>query len=319
MKNILSILIILVVIVGGYFLLNKNKTLKEDGSIRVGVIESLTGVAAYYGEENRKGVEIALKEIENKYPNLEFEVYHEDSMYTPKGGLDAYNNLKNRYGLDVVITHASPVSLAIQPVAKTDGILQIAVSSSAKNFSTPNDLSFRVSPTTDIEVKVMADFIKSKNYQKISILYFNNDIGVSVAGSLEKELDGSNSAIATKDAFALDATDYRTYLTKAKQANSDALYLIGTAAHLSNILKQASELGIKAQALGFRTVEDPTLIKNAGALAEGFIYTYAFDANDNREETKRFVEAYQNTYNTLPDGYAAEGYEGGMMLVGYGI
>jgi branched-chain amino acid transport system substrate-binding protein len=89
---------------------------------------------------------------------------------------------------------------------------------------------------------------------------------------------------------------------------------VGTAAHISNILKQADELGIKAQFLGFRATEDPVLIKNAGALAEGFIYTYAFDANDDSPEVRNFAEAFRSKYSTIPDGYAAEGYEG-MMLV----
>ncbi len=303
-----------IIIIGGIFLFTQDDQPLVSEPIKIGVIESLSGFAAYYGEENKKGVEVALSEIAEKYPDLKFDVYHEDSLYTAKGGVDAYNNLKSRYGLDAVMTHASPVALAIQPLAKTDGILQMAVSASAKNFSSANDLSFRVSPITDIEVKVLSDFIKNKGYKKVSVLYFNNDIGVSIADSLARELEGSFSAVVTQDAFPLDATDYRTYLAKIKQASPDSVYAVGTAAHLSNILKQAKELDIEAQFLGFRASEDPVLLKNAGDLAEGFIYTYAFDANDSVTETRRFVDAYNSTYHSLPDGYAAEGYEG-MMLV----
>ncbi len=306
--------ILTIAIVGGYFLLNKTQNLSGNQPIKIGSIESLSGVAAYYGEENKKGVEIALIEIAKKYNNLNLQIYHDDSLYSAKGGVDAYQNLKNRYGLHAVITHASPVALAIQPLAKTDGILQMAVSASAKKYSSPNDLSFRVSPTTDEEVKVTADFIKSKKYKKVSILYFNNDVGVSASESLTNELAGSSSAVVTKEAFALDATDYRTHLLKIKQASSDAVYAVGTAAHLSNILKQADELKLKVQFLGFRSSEDPLLIKNAGPLAEGFIYTYGFDSQSDTPEIKSFVRSYKTKYNSVPDGYSAEGYEG-MMLV----
>jgi branched-chain amino acid transport system substrate-binding protein len=313
MKKITSILLVAIVILGGYFLLNKNKTLQVSEPIKVGIIESLTGSAAYYGQENKNGVEIAMAEIATKYPDLKFEVYHEDSLYTPKGGVDAYNALKARYKLDAVITHASHVSLAIQPLAKADGILQMGVSASAKNFTSPNDVSFRVSPTIETEVEIMADYIKEKGYKKVSVMYFNTDVGINILDAIKVELAGSGSQVSTEDAFALDATDFRTYLAKVKQAQSDAIYAIGTAAHLSNILKQANELGIKVQFLGFRAAEDPTLTKNAGVLAEGFVYTYAFDSEDNRKETKDFVGAYKAKYNSVPDGYAAEGYEG-MML-----
>lgn len=314
MKKLFIILVVIILVIGGYTLFNKKEVAPAGDTIRVGVIESLSGFAAYYGEENKKGVEIALSVIEEKYPHLDFVVYHEDSMYNARGGLDAYNNLKNRYGLDAVITHASPVALAVQPVAKADGILQMAVSASAENFSSPDDLSFRVSPITDMEVTVMADFIQNRGYEKISVIYFNNDIGVSVLQSLQEELSDSQSRIVTEDAFPLDAIDYRTYLAKAKQAEADAVYAVGTAAHISTMLKQAQELRLNVQFLGFRASEDPVLTQNAGNLAEGFIYTYAFDADDERDEVKDFVEIYQSTFNSVPDGYAAEGYEG-MMLI----
>jgi len=62
--------------------------------INVGAIESLSGNAAYYGEQNRKGVEIAREETQAKFPNFKIEVLHEDSQYTAQGGVAAYRKIK---------------------------------------------------------------------------------------------------------------------------------------------------------------------------------------------------------------------------------
>ena len=315
MKKTIWIVAAVVILLGIAWWGNSKPNISTTGLIKVGVAESLTGVAAYYGEENRKGVEVALDEISKKYQDLNFEVYHEDSLYTAKGGVDAYQNMKNRHGLDAVITHASAVSLAIQPLAKQDGILQMAVSSSAKTYSSPDDLSFRMSPTSDAEAQVMADFIKSRNYKRLGLIYMNNDFGVSVISSLENELrDNPNVEVIGKEGFVLEATDFRTILAKLRTSNPDSIFVVATASHLNNLLRQAKELGITPQFLGPRSTEDPILLKNSKDVAEGFIYTYGFDANNTTSETRRFVEAYRTAYNSLPDGYAAEGYEG-MMLV----
>jgi branched-chain amino acid transport system substrate-binding protein len=313
-KTWVAVIAIIIILAGVWYYQTQVSAPATGETIKIGVIESLSGSAAYYGEENKKGVEVALDEIRSKYPNLDFQVYHEDSLYTAKGGVDAYTNLQARYDLDAVITHASPVAMAIQPLAKNDGILQMAVSASARQYSSLGDLSFRTSPTTDTEIKVLADFIKSKQYKNIAILYFNNDIGVSVTNSLVDNLANYSGTVVSQEAFVLDTVDYRTYLLKIKQLNPDVVFVAGTAAHLSTILRQASELGVETQFLGFRASEDPLLIKNAGSLAGGFIYTYAFDSLGNDKLTRAFVHAFKNKYDAWPSGYAAEGYEG-MKLV----
>ena len=286
-------------------------TQQEQPTFRVGIIESLSGNAAYYGEPNLKGVEIAKEVIAEKYPWLKIEIVHEDSKYTAQGGVEAYRKLQDVQYIDAVITHASPVSLAIQPLARQDGILQMAVSASARTYSSPDDLSFRVSPTTDIEAETISDFLLSKNFSRLSILYMNNDIGLSVTNSVKEKLNQKNPeiSIVTEDTFALDNTDFRTQLLKAREKNPDAIFVPSLASHIALILRQAKEINLDVQFLGFRASEDPVLL-NAGELAEGFVYSYGFDPSGESGEIKTFSETFKGKYGVKPDGYAAEGYEG---------
>jgi len=316
MKNYLgAVLAIGVIAVGGWYLVNSSAP-KVD-ALTIGVIESLTGNAAYYGEETRKGVELAKKELQEKYGDVVVVTNHQDSFYTPKGGVDAYNAIRASGPVDAVITHASPITMAVQPLAAADGVLQMAVSASVKNYSSPNDLSFRTSASTDFEAERIAQFISEKKYARLGILFFQNDIGVSVSESLKAELAkrGAETTIVFSEGFVITSTDFKTQLAKLKAAGADAVYIVGLASNVANILNQAADLSYGPQFLGFRSSEDPTLLTNAPTASEGFIYTYNFDPAGTSAPVQNFSKAFEEEYGHQPDAYAAEGYAGMKLIV----
>lgn len=281
----------------------------EGESLKIGVISTLTGAAAYYGESTMKGAEVGLVVAKEKYPDLDIKLFHEDSLFTPKGGIDAYTKLRSTEGIDAVITQASNIGVAVQPLALKDGILQISASVLANNYSTPNDLSFRLTPKGDIEIGPTITYFKEKGIKKIAILGMNNEIGVSLSDSLTKEAAVAGIEIAVKESFAPDATDFKTQLAKIKQSGPEAIYLGTIAAQTAQILKQADELGIQGPFFSYRATEDPNLVKNAPTLASRVIYTNAFDLNSENKETKDFISAWNAEYDEAPNGYAAEAYE----------
>lgn len=311
LKNILLTLglVVILALLG----IASSKNGGRSDTVTIGSIESLSGPATFYGEENKKGVELAKEEFAAKYPNLKFTVIHEDSLYTAKGGVDAYQKIKATTKMDAVITHASQVSLAIQPLVKADTIIQMGVSSSADKYTTPDDYSFRVSPRTEIETKTIADFIQQKGYKKLAILYMNNEIGVSVTTALKTHLSGKPVELVGEEAFALDATDFRTQILKFKQAGADIVFVPALASHTINIIKQAQENSFGAQLIGFRAAEDPTL-KAASPSVDGFLYSYAYDTSIDNAENKKFTTAFEKKYGQAPSGYAAEGYESFRLL-----
>ncbi|MDP1695269.1 MAG: ABC transporter substrate-binding protein [Candidatus Woesearchaeota archaeon] len=309
-KKHLGIIGIIIVILIGIFIFNS--TTKTEEIIKIGVTQSLSGSAAYYGQENMKGVEIAKEEISKDYPTFNFKVFHEDSFFTAKGGVDSYKKMREIDNIEAIITHASSVSLAVQPLAQNDKILQMAVSASALTYSTPNDLSFRTSPTTNVEAKTIADYIIKKGYKKVSILYMNNEIGVSITESLKKELKDKDATvmIISEEGFLTDETDFKASLLKIKESDANIVFIPALASNILLILKQAKEIDLEVQFIGFRSTEDANLINNAGELAEGIIYSYGFDPHSELSQVKRFVNAYREKYGKNPDGFSAEAYEG---------
>ncbi len=304
--------LVLIIISLSYIALTGYTTEDKKETIRIGILLPLSGNAAYYGQASQRGIEIAREEITEKYPNMDIEVYYEDSLYTPKGGVDSYNKLIGVNKIDAVITAASQVSLAVLPLSTKDGIFQMAIFSSADKYTVPNDLSFRVSARNEIEAAKTAEFVKEKDFKRLGIIYLNNDFGVGFKESLKKELikNKAGTKIVAEEGILLTDADFKTQLSKIKESKADVIFMVGVASQYSIILKQAKEMGIKAQFISMRSAEDPVLLKTAGDAAEGLVYTYPFDANSEDSEIREFTSAFIKKYNETPDAYAAEGYEG---------
>jgi branched-chain amino acid transport system substrate-binding protein len=62
-KWLIWLVIVILVVAGGWFALKDGNTATETGPIKIGVSMPFSGEAASYGEAGRAGLELALKEI----------------------------------------------------------------------------------------------------------------------------------------------------------------------------------------------------------------------------------------------------------------
>jgi branched-chain amino acid transport system substrate-binding protein len=309
--KILSIVAIAVVIIVGFSINNSEKK----GELNIGVISALTGNVAFLGNSNMKGTEVGKIKAQSEYPKLAINLYQEDHMFSPKVGIDAYNKLRQSNNISALVTMASNVSVAVAPLSIKDNVLDIAASTLAKDYSTPNDLTFRLTPRAENESSIAIQTLSQKGVKKLGILYMNNEIGTSLRDALVESAKTSDVKIITEEGYAPDSTDFKTPLLKMKSADIDGLYLAALSPHTAIILKQANELKIKVVFFSYRAAEDPVLVQNAGVLAEGLLYTSAYDINSNSAENTEFIKLFKEKYNEVPNGYAAEAYEAVRLIV----
>ncbi|NDE68130.1 hypothetical protein EB052_00825 [bacterium] len=311
----IAIAVIVLILVFAGYLSMKGKT--SNGLI-IGDISSLSGNTAYIGESTMRGVEIGKAKALIEHPGISLNVYHEDSALMPKVGIDAYNKLRDANHMNALIVMGSNVSMAVKPLAAKDGMLFIAASTLANGFSSPDDLSARMTSKADIESVPAVDYLVSKHYSKLGIIYMQNEIGTSLDSSLKKAVEDTKGAvkIVDEEGYAMDNKDFRTLVLKMKQAGVDSIYVAGLAPHTAIILNEADAIGLRNTIfLSYRAAEDPVLIKNAGVLAERLVYTSAYDVNGLSASNTDFVKAYEAKYGELPNGYAAEAYEATRLIV----
>jgi branched-chain amino acid transport system substrate-binding protein len=121
------------------------QTKKELMEIKIGAIFALTGDAAPYGERAKRGVELALEEI-NKggIKGRKIKITYEDSQGNPQKAVSAFLKLIN---LDKVKFILGPLSttevLAIAPMAEKEKILILTPTASAPQITKAGDYIFR--------------------------------------------------------------------------------------------------------------------------------------------------------------------------------
>ena len=304
-KLIISIVLILVIIVIGFFFIRGNvngNATKDSNTLKIGADIPLTGASSQYGESIRNGMELGKEELAKKGVNVD--IYYEDSQADPKQGVNAYNNLilKNP---NAIVSLYSRVSIPLIPLAERDKVPLIMTIMSAKFDK--NNYTLRYYPDNYGYVDALFKGIRVGKYSNISILYLNDEYGTSVKDALEKDAKDKNINVLSEESFSPGTSDFKTQLTKIQNKNPDAIFIISSApTEVTNCLRQIKELGIKSD---FYDVGGVLSIKSVrdNAPSEG-VYTTAFPSTLGITGNE-FNKEYQQKYNKDPFYPAAFGYD----------
>ena len=307
-------LVVLALVIAGLVTMSRQKA--ENETIKIGVIAPLTGVRADAGEFTQNALAIAEEEI-NTDPARRFKVQFlfEDSRYEPAPAVSALRKLidvdRVRY---VIGPHGSSEVLAAAPVAEQAKIVLIAPASQTSEVSQAGDYIFRIIHNSAQEAPVSAVFVAEKmKSDTIHFLALNTAITDAYLKDFTPPFEAAGKKIGLVEKFDSKAGDFKTELVKIKAKNPSGIFLIATPKHAGLILKQASELGIKAQFYNIG-VEGPELIQLAGSAAEGPLYPYSYDSAGNNERTKRFYGAYTARFAREPDTVAANVYDAAFLI-----
>ncbi len=309
MRNQINIILILVITSIALIL-----GCAKEKEIKIGVITPLTGEGATYGEDTKRGVDLAVEEI-NKKGGIDgkmITVIYEDDQIDPETGTKAIQKLISINKVPVIIgAFGSSVSLAIAPIAEKNRVVLFSASSTADALKDAGDYFFRNVPPNSAQGKSAAEFAIDKlKVKTAAILYMNNDYGVSLTKAFENFFLQRGGTIVITENYNPGDRDFRTQLSKIKDKQPDIVFYPGHYQESGIILKQARELGIKSVFIGGDGSYSPELIKIAGGAAEGSYYTLmAMGYGIADEEIKRFTNSFNTKYSLEPDVYSAYAYD----------
>lgn len=313
MKKYLIITVVLVAVVA-VLVFSKTKTKQAPGknqALKIGISLPLTGSIAHLGESAQKGIELADEELKRDHPEQSLKYYIEDNAFTGKAAVSAYRKLKDSDNIDAIITASSPATLATQPLAQQDNILQMAIFASTPAYSSPNDLSFRVFPRSEKEAEAIIKHLGNGKRQRLAIIYINNDFGQGVFKSVSAKLAGGDNPLkmVSNESYLPDTTDFKTQLAKIKSTNPQSLLMIATAQDVISIMRQAKVMGLNMEFLATSSASDPAVLA-ATADTEGLLVTDLFDPNSSDKHVQDFISNFKQKFGTVPNMYAVQGYDG---------
>jgi branched-chain amino acid transport system substrate-binding protein len=288
-------------------------------SYRIGVITPLTGGEANYGRSTQRGIDLALEEINSRLreKNIAFTAVYEDDQMNATAGSNAIQKLTAVDKVPVIIgPFGSSVVLAVAPIAERSRTVIISASATADDIANAGDYTFRIVPPNRRQAQDVANFVwKKLGAKRASILYLNNDYGLSLRNVFEPTFKQLGGQVLTVDSFESGATDFRTQLTKIKVAGPDVVFFPDHYKESALIVKQAKELGLNTVFIGGDGAVTEDLLKLAGDSANGsYFANMAMDYESADPRVRAFLSAYRAKYQDEPDTYAAYAYDAAQIV-----
>ncbi len=287
---------------------------KKEKETKIGAIMPLTGDNAVYGDALKKGMDLAIEEInsEGGIEGNKLSVLFEDSQAEPQKGVSAFNKLTKVDRVSMIIgAMFSAVTLAIAPVAEREKIVLLSPTSSAVDITNAGDYIFRIYPSDAYDGLFLADFaVNNFKAKTASILYIQVASVSAIVKVFEERFEEYGGIILVKESYAEGAKDFRTQLIKIKQSNPDIIFLPGYLREMAIQLTQSKELGIKKPVLSISTFYDSKIFDLAKDAAEGVIFsTPFFDPEGKNPVVRQFVDNFSKKYGEKPNIWSGYGYD----------
>lgn len=289
-------------------------------TVKIGLIEPLTGSVAYNGTTAVDGVKLALDEINAKGGVLgkKIDVVIEDGQCKPANTVNAAEKLIQRDKVVALIgAFCSSATLAIMPLAKSNKLpLITGVSSAASLTEKGNPWFFRATETDALLAKSFAKILHNDlKLKKVAYIGVNDDFGRGSVEEFEKQMTALGATTVMKEYFEHGTSDFYTLLTKLKASGADGVFVSAESQDGATLVKQKAELGLKLKVFGVGSWATADFIKLAGPAAQGIYAAVPYASTMKTPKNQEFVKAYEARYKVAPGKYSAAGYNSLHILV----
>lgn len=278
------------------------------GEYFIGSTGPLTGDASSYGTSVKNGAQLAVDEI-NAAGGLNgatFKFDMKDDKATAEDAATGYDALMDA-GMQISIgsvTSGSCESFAAKSVE--DNLFFITPSASAANVIENRPNAFRVCFGDPDQGVLAAEELASK-YSKIGAIYDSSDAYSSgIYEAFDAKMKELGKDFISQNFDAENKKDFSTQAEALKDCDVVFLPIYYTEAGL--IAKAFSAKGSTALLFGCDGL-DGVADQIDETVKNQIKYITPFDVNSTNEVTANFVKNYQAKYNSLPDQFAADGYD----------
>jgi branched-chain amino acid transport system substrate-binding protein len=295
-------------------------------TVKVGVIQPLSGSVAASGNYIRMGAEIGRDWINAKGGVLgrKVELLIEDNKSDPKEAATAAEKLIVRDKVPVIVgAWGSSMTLAAMPKLEEYGVPMVVETSSAATITKAgNPWIFRISPPSEMEALGLSKYMKDLGIKRADFLAVNTDWGRGAVGAFGDLLKRSGAQVGTAEFMEQAATDMNAQITKVKAGGGDTLFLTTSVEQITLVLKQAQEQRLVRRVITTGGSSSPSqLIKQAGAAAEGTYHILFFlpwfpEAMPDGKLAKAFVDEWAkrgHPFEGLTEGF--RGHDGVLTAV----
>ena len=282
-------------------------------TIKIGVVNMLTGPLAEAGRFTVNGLEMAQEDINAAGGVLgrKLELHTEDNATTNPGTVLAFSKL---FSDPAVVAIVGPIAStqvqAASPAIARAGIPTMIGGTDPSLTHVNNRWVFRARPNDLYSSKVIAHFgVKTLGVKKWAIVHATDAFGAGGAKALTEALGALGITPVLDQGYASNAQDFTPIALAIKKSGADVIGTYMTyPADQAIFAKQLRQLGVNVQWVGSPTTVSVTARTLAGEALYGSYGVADFNA-DATEATRAFTKKYTERYGVAPDNFASWSYD----------
>lgn len=283
-----------------------------------GEVSSLTGQEATFGSSTHNAIMLAVNELNSMggVNGKKIRVVTYDDQGKPTEAAAATTKLIVQDKVHVILGEvASSRSLAMAPIAQSNGVPMISPSSTNPKVTLDKDFVFRVCFIDPFQGSVMAKYAtQDLKLSRFAVLRdVRNDYSVGLSDVFSASVTGFGARVAIDQSYSAGDIDFKSQLTAIKAASPEAIYVPGYYTDVALIARQARELGITVPLMGGDGWDSEKLFEIGGDALEGSYFSNHYAPEDPNPRIQKFVTDYKAAYGSTPDALAALGYDAAMV------
>jgi len=287
--------------------------------VKVGVATSLTGPYVELGEEVRRAVVYAVKEVNARggIDGRPVEAEYADSEGNPDVARRTAEKLTLKgYKLLVgPISSAEGLAVGAQ-LDKWDALYLATINKSDRiTAESCNARMFRANHSDSMDMMVVGPWLKTRPERDWVIMAADYAWGRDSAAAFTKAAQAAGKVVKAAYYAPMGTKDYAPYIQQLKGQNAQGMWVAIGGRDAVNFGVQADQFGLMKSVFAVsQSFAVPSTIKGMGPVAEGVWGVVNYALNLDTAQNRAWVAAWKKEYGREPANFEAETYVGMQML-----
>ncbi|WP_321782964.1 ABC transporter substrate-binding protein [Burkholderia pyrrocinia] len=213
--------------------------------VSVGAVLPLTGASASIGEDQRRGIELAVAKINAQGGVLgqKLQARIEDSGGTANTALDAARKLATVERVPLVLGEfSSSVTIPVGQFLVRQGDVHINIGSSSQQVRKIGAGSFSAIGLDDLSARFAAQDVYDRKLRRVALIAPNNGYGQGIAAEFKKRFEALGGTIVSTVLYTEGQSTYRRELEQASRAQPDGYVYSAYGQEAATLNRQAFEM-----------------------------------------------------------------------------
>ncbi len=281
----------------------------------LGVLNSLTGNLGAVGQQEKNGMDLAVKEI-NAAGGVDghtLVLKYFDDQGSVNQATTGFKQLATSDKVPIILGPGiSASAAAVAPLADRYGVTNIlliaqpGVANGTKNV-------FEIPPPGKINSEAMVNYASEKGAKTAALIYAANPYGQQGSTDITAATKAKGMTLMSSESWDPSKFDFTAQATKVTSENPDVVFLYGAGGSSDGLLlKAVRDAGYKGKVVGDLAYSTTVIPKTAGPAADTVVSLTAVNFGSPNDAEKKFMDDYKTTFNenaTVLAGYAYAGVE----------